>query len=273
MEIGYRGRSGPRLRSTGGKVSGGLLLAAVFVVFGAVAHADTITVTFDPSQPTPAGESGSPPSAGPVSGNEFSLWGVDYQLSGGDSSGCAGDGGDSLCFGDTSTDAFFSLLSGGELSGPIPDLSGDGSTQLTLTFAGDTNYLAFDLGIVDAEPAIPAEVTLCGDSPSSCEDPTVTQSLWTTVVNEANGFTEDGEFVSNGLAIHSATITFDAAYSQNGLAFALDNLEYDASDTPEPGTLYLLSLSGLAILVSRRLLRSFKEERSEVRSSPRTLAR
>lgn len=222
--------------------------------------ADLITVYFDPSQPTPFGELGPAPAA-ETANNDFSLWGVTYQLTGGDNSGCSSMGGNSLCFGDTidTADLGLSLLSDPVLSGPlVPDVS------LTLTFAVGTTDLDFASAVgtlldtsqcavtsetYDASmPGCPGSVLLYNASNSLISG----GNFQWTVPNDA-AITE-GDFSYSGPAVWQAVLTFPGSDSSD-TQFAIDNLTYDTGPiAPEPHTslLVFLGLALPSIALSRR---------------------
>lgn len=212
--------------------------------------ADIITVEFDPAQTAPGDEIGSAPPAGTAS-NNFSLWGVQYQLSGGDDTGCGYMGGNSLCFGDMigTADLGLTLLTDPVLSGPL--LTG---VALTLTFAVPTTVFDFATALgtwVDtsqcaatAQPysgvtdGCPANVALYGSPGSLLLGGT---SSW-TLPNSA--LITEGEFFYSGPPVWRAVLTFPGADS-SGSEFAIDNLTYQngmTSNAPEPPPSMLLGL-------------------------------
>jgi hypothetical protein len=229
-------------------------------VFAGLAMADLVTVHFDPLQATPAGETGSPPAA-ETANNDFSLWGVQYQLTGGDTTGCASAGGYSLCFGDDvgTSDLDLSLLSDPVLSGPlVPDVA------LTLTFAAGTTDLDFAAAVgtlldtstcpltsesyPGAMSGCPASVALYNSSGSLIAGGTY---LW-TVPNDS--FITEGEFSYSGPAIWQAVLTFPGADSSD-TEFAVDNLTYRNSGSqvaPEPLSSVLFGLALIAFGCCRR---------------------
>lgn len=227
---------------------------AVFLAFFShLAAAGTITVTFSPSQPTPAGETGSAPAA-ETANNDFSLWGVQYQLTGGDNSGCASYGGNSLCFGDTIGTAALglTLLSDPVLSGPLaPDV------ELTLTFASATPQLDFAVAVgtlldttgcttvaeayTDSMADCPASVALYNGAGSLISGGTY---QWTL---PDDSFITEGEFSYSGPLVSMAVISFPAADSSD-TEFAIDNLTYQTTATaPEPAYSLLVGLALIAI--------------------------
>lgn len=241
--------------------------AFLITYFGGICSADQITVLFDPSQPTPAGMTGSAPPA-ETANNDFSLWGVQYDLTGGDDGGCASVGGNSLCFGDTIGTDYLGLSSDGEmvplslLSDPV--LSGplEPGVALTLTFATPTSVLDFDVAVgtlldtsecpvtpetyTASMPGCPASVALFDASGS----PIVAGTDQWTLPNDAV-ITEAG-FSYSGTPVEEAVITFPDADSSDS-EFAIDNLTYevDTVEAPEPASSLLIGL-GLIALGCRR---------------------
>lgn len=229
--------------------------------FIGVGRTDTVTVEFDPAQTTPSGEIGSAPPA-ETANNDLSLWGVQYELSGGDDSGCAYTGGNSLCFGDMiGTDGLgLSLLTDPVLSGPL--VSG---VTLALTFAVPTTVLDFatalgtwlDTSQCAATPqpysgatdGCPANVVLYAASGTVLSGGTYD---W-TLPNAA--LITEGEFAYSGPAVWRAVLTYPGADS-SGSEFAIDNLTYQSgtsSSAPEPSSSILLGLVLTAGITCRLL--------------------
>lgn len=226
--------------------------------FSHLAAAGTITVTFSPSQSTPAGETGSAPTA-ETANNYFSLWGVQYQLTGGDDSGCASDGGNSLCFGDTIGTAALglTLLSDPVLSGPLtPDV------ELTLSFASATSDLDFAVAVgtlldttgcptaaeayTDSTTVCPASVALYNGAGSLITGGTFDWTL------PDDSFITEGEFSYSGPSVSTAVLTFPTADSSD-TEFAIDNLTYQTTVTaPEPAYTLLIGIGFIAIGWRRR---------------------
>ncbi len=235
---------------------------ASFVVclafFSHLAAANTITVTFSPSQPTPAGETGSAP-AGETANNDFSLWGVQYELTGGDGSGCASDGGNTLCFGDTigTADLGLTLLSDPVLSGPLAQ-----NVELTLSFASATSQLDFAVAVgtlldttgcptvaetyTDSMSECPASVALYSGSGSLISAGTFEWAL------PDDSFITEGQFSYSGPSVSTAVLTFPAA-DPSDTEFAIDNLTYQTTvAVPEPACSLLIGFALIAIGWRRR---------------------
>lgn len=228
------------------------------MIAGPIAHADII-VTFDPAQPAPSGETGSAPAA-MTAANDFSLWGVEYTLAGGDNDGCTSMGGNSLCFGDTigtGPDGLdLSLLSDPVLSGPLAP-----GVSLTFTFSTPTSDFDFDVAVgtsldtslcpvtpqtySDSMPGCPANVVLYNSL-----DAVISGGSYQWTLPNDSLITEGG-FAYSGPAVWKAVLTFpgsDSSYSM----FAIDNLTYEAGSnqspvTPDPPTFLLVGL-GLVVL-------------------------
>ena len=222
--------------------------------FAGMCNANLITVYFDPSQPAPAGETGNAPAA-ETANNNFSLWGVQYQLTGGDNTGCGLFGGNSLCFGDMIGTAALdlSLLSDPVLSGPLVP-----GVTLTLTFAVSTTNLDFSAAVgtlLDTTgcPQTAASYTnLTPDCPANVGLFDANGSLITTGTYQwtlpDDSFITEGAFAYTGAAIRQAVITFpeaDSSYTE----FAIDNLTYQTNSAPaapEPPSSLLLGVAMIA---------------------------
>ncbi len=220
--------------------------------------ASTITVTFDPSQPTPQGETGVAPAA-MTAENNFSLWGVEYTLLGGDDSGCTSLGGNSLCFGDTigtGADGLdLSLLSDPVLSGPLAP-----GVSLTFGFSTATSVLDFDV-VVGASPDTSecpiTPVTYSGSMPGCPASVALYDSAGELVSGGSYEWTlpddspiTEGGFEYSGPAVSEAVLTFPGSDSTDSM-FAIDNLTYQTesdqgSAAPDPPTSLLL---GFALVV------------------------
>jgi hypothetical protein len=236
------------------------LAAFAFSIVGAasIARADSI-ITFDSSQPSPSGETGFAPAA-LTANNDFSLWGVEYQLAGGDGTGCASMGGDSLCFGDTigtGPDGLnLSLLSDPVLSGPlVPGVS------LTLNFSAGTDDLDFDAAVGTSLDTSQCPVTPQGYSDSMPGCP-LSVALYNSLGVLLSGgsyqwmlpndsLITEGGFMYSGPAVRKAVLTFPGSDS-SGSVFAIDNLTYQSGSSssptaPDPATSLLLGLALVAL--------------------------
>jgi hypothetical protein len=203
---------------------------AVIVITALVAcapfcEASIITVTFEPTQPTPIGQSGAAPAA-ETAASLLSYWGVTFGSSASDDPTICGGAGP-LCFGDQigTSSLGLNFLTDDVLSG-----STSGSSVLTLTFASATTVLNFGAVVGTSDNEI-LSVQLIG------AQPTATQTLLLQPDNEA--LLSEGVFTYSGAAITQAQITFS---SDAAPIFAIDNLTFNAPDAqvPEPNTVILL---------------------------------
>jgi hypothetical protein len=209
-----------------------VLFAVVTLTFG-VAQASTIyTNTFDLGQVI----AGGPGPAAPAAATSFSgadtldALGVTFDYTEGLSAEAA-----------TYGDSTLPEPSTGDFSYPLLDGGADGT--LTLTFADPTDFVSFDIFYV-FEP---------GDSGGSVAIGGTTPEVFTT--NGDGAAFSAGSFMSDASApFTTVAITFD---EPSGVAFAIDNLSYDAiAPTPEPGSLALLVTGALLLGALVRLRRS-----------------
>jgi hypothetical protein len=115
-----------------------LAFFAVGIVFAVVGKASTIAITFDPTQPTPPGQSGPAPAA-KTAASVLSYWGVTFESTAvSDPSICDDNG--PLCFGDTIMTSGLNL---NFLTDPVLSGTLNGSSNLTLTFLNPTTILDF----------------------------------------------------------------------------------------------------------------------------------
>ncbi|HTA45568.1 MAG TPA: hypothetical protein VK789_24135 [Bryobacteraceae bacterium] len=250
------------------RVRAGIASFAVGIgAFAGMATADVITVFFDPTQATPVGETGAAPAA-ETANNDFSLWGVQYQFTGGDESGCSSSGGYSLCFGDEIgtglTGLNLSLLSDPVLSGPLLT-----NVALTLTFLTSSSELSLDVAVGTL-----LDTSGCPVRPESYE-PSMTGCPASLLLYDASGSVvtggtyqwtlpndapiTEGMFSYSGPPVFRALLTFPEADSCD-TEFAIDNLTYQIGQSsfltaPEPPPLLLVGFA-LVTFGFRRGLRA-----------------
>jgi hypothetical protein len=208
------------------------LIAAIFVALAGAGPAAAITITFDPTQATPPGQSGPPP-ATQTPASTLSYWGITFHSSAAnDPSICGGRG--PLCFADTIGTAALGLnfLTDDILSGSLT-----GSPALTLTFLNPTTILDFG-AVVGTSTSEPLSVSLFGPQFTG-KSPVVIN------LQALNGASlSEGEFSYSGSPITGAVITFS---SDGAPIFGIDNLTYN-QQVPEPGAMALIGGGLICIL-------------------------
>jgi hypothetical protein len=211
-----------------------LTTTLALLTFAAVANATNITITFDPSQATPPGQTGAPPAA-ETPANTLSYWGITFSSSEPDNSDICG-GTAPLCFSDAIGTAALGLtyLTDNVLSGSLDPVTGTGT--LTLSFATPTNILDFG-ALVGTNDTEPLSVALSGPQFTG-------QSPQVINLQIMSGYLDEGEFSYSGSPITKAVITFT---SDESPIFAIDNLTYDPPAVPEPKSFVLFSLGSLLI--------------------------
>jgi hypothetical protein len=218
------------------------VLFAVATLTIGVAQASTLYLnTFDLGQTAPAGGTGAtaPAVSTPFSGADtLDALGITFEFAEGPSATAA-------TYGDTVNTASNGLS---PLSDPVLDGASDGT--LTLNFADPTDFVSFDVLLIELTGASSGGLVTIGTTPFS---------FTTTGAQGVGGLFSIGSFSSGTLAPFSkAVITFD----DPGTEFAIDNLSYDAiASTPEPASLTLLSAGILLFLATARRGRLFPRPR------------
>jgi hypothetical protein len=218
-------------------------VAVALMAFASIGQASSTTINFDPTQPTPPGQTGLPPMAG-TPASMLSYWGVAFQSSAlSDPSICNDQG--PLCFGDTigTADLGLHFLVDDVLSGSLT-----GSPNLTLTFLSPTTVLDFG-AVVGTSTTELLSVALFGPGFSGTSPLTIQlQAIGGAVLSE-------GQFSYSGQPITQAVITFS---SDSTPIFAIDNLTYNvaAPAVPEPNPFTLLTSGLLFIGLFTRLRRA-----------------
>jgi hypothetical protein len=221
---------------TGGTVNR-LAFFVAGIVFAVVGKASTITITFDPSQPTPPGQTGPAPAA-QTAASSLSYWGVTFESSAINDPAICDDKGP-LCFGDTIDTAGADL---NFLADPVLSGSLNGSSSLTLNFLNPTTILDFG-AVVATSTDEPLSVALSGPQFSGATPIVITlQALNGAILSE-------GQFTYSGSPFTTAVITFVSDSTQ---IFAIDNLTYNTPGTPvpEPKTTSILIAGFLCVGVS-----------------------
>jgi hypothetical protein len=216
------------------------MLFAVATLTIGVAQASTISDnTFDLGQTAPAGGTGATaPTVATAfdSADTLDALGITFDFTEGPSATAA-------VYGDTINAANNNL---DPLSDPVLDGPSDGT--LILNFDDPTDFVSFDVLLVEFTGASSGGLVTIGATPFS---------FTTTGGQGSGGLFSIGSFSSGTLTPFSqAVITFD----DPGTQFAIDNLSYDAvSATPEPASLTLLGatlLLGALVRVRRFPLRA-----------------
>jgi hypothetical protein len=215
-----------------------VLFAAVTLTIG-IAQSSTLYLnTFDPSQAAPAGGTGATAPAGPTDfggADMLDALGITFDFVEGPSATTA-------VYGDTINTTNNGLS---PLSDPVLDGPSDGT--LILNFDDPTDFVSFDVLLVEFSGASSGGLVTIGATPFS---------FTTTGGQGSGGLFSIGSFSSGTLPPFSqAVITFD----DPGTQFAIDNLSYDAiASTPEPASLNLLIATlvlGALVSVSVRRFR------------------
>jgi hypothetical protein len=199
------------------KTAKAAIVCTVLVACAPFCKATPITITFEPTQPAPSGQSGAGPAA-QTAASLLSYWGVTFGSSASHDPGiCGGEG--PLCFGDQigTSSLGLNFLTDDVLSGAI-----SGSSVLTLTFWSATTVLDFGAVVGTSDNEI-LSVKLIGPQSTS------TQTL--QLQPDFSAYL--------GAAITQAPITFSSDATP---IFAIDNLTFDDPNTqvPEPNTPSLL---------------------------------
>lgn len=213
------------------------LVTLLVTGFLAPLTAAPITITFDPTQATPPGQTGPPPGA-ETAASTLSYWGVTFKSTASDNPDICGGAGP-LCFGDVIGTSALGLmyLTDDVLSGSLI-----GSSTLTLTFANPTAILDFG-AVVGTSTNEPLSVALSGPQFVGTSPQTITLSGTTL---------SEGEFTYSGSPITQAVITFSSDASP---IFAIDNLTYQpqiSSTVPEPESVALFGVGLLCLVALRR---------------------
>jgi hypothetical protein len=213
-----------------------LLCAVVTLTIGAAQASILYDNTFNLGQTAPAGGTGAtaPAVATSFSGADtLNALGITFDFTEGLSAMAA-------TYGDTINTASNGLS---PLSDPVLEGPSDGT--LTLNFADPTDFVSFDVLLIEPTGASSGGTVTIGASPLS----------FTTVGGQGSGgLFSIGSFSSGTLSPFShAAIAFDDSTTD----FAIDNLRYDAiALTPEPASLTLLGAAILLLGAMARVRRS-----------------
>ena len=204
-----------------------LLCAVVTLTIGVAQSSTLYDNTFNLGQTAPAGGTGptAPAVATSFSGADtLDALGVTFDFTEGPSATAA-------TYGDTINTASNGLS---PLSDPVLDGPSDGT--LILNFAHPTDFVSFDVLLIEATGASSGGTVTLGATPLS---------FTTTGGQGSGGLFSIGSFSSGTRSPFSqAVITFDDLTTN----FAIDNLQYDAiALTPEPASLALLG-AGILLL-------------------------
>jgi hypothetical protein len=202
-----------------------VVFAAVSLTIG-IAQSSTLYInTFDLGQTAPAGGTGATAPAVQTSiggAGTLDALGITFDFTEGPSATAA-------IYGDTIGTANNDLS---PLSDPVLEGPADGT--LTLNFDEPTDFVSFDVLLIEVTGASSGGLVTIGATPLS---------FMTTGGQGFGGFFSIGSFTSGTLApFTQAVISFDDPTTD----FAIDNLSYDAiASTPEPASCTLLGAGAL----------------------------